>query len=394
MMLLAPEGCGRHGVIGIMQRGLKERASYLCFREEDLVCGRHTDLIAEAVGTVLARYPQTRAFLLAYTCADHILGTDFEPLLRDLERQHGIPFRLAAMNPVVRKGEKAPVQTIQRSVYSFLKPLGEQGKRDRDERGEPLDKRDRGINLLGSFASSKGFNSELAEVLSLAGWGPVRHIADYTSLKDYQQMARSAYNLVISSDASLAAEYLDKELDIPSIYAPLSYHPDGIARFWQLIGEALGFKPETGPHQERLYTRMANCTRLHRGKTMALSGGALSFGLAAFLEECGFSVRYLYTDFPASDETVKLLRDACPQVEICPLTNPCMQKSPPKHPLIYFAYGLPAAWYCASEIIATPQVGEEFCGYHGLECLLDKLEQAEYEHLGFEEAWRTSTPFV
>ncbi len=52
-LFVCPFACGRHGALGAIGHGLKDRLSYLYIDESDIVTGGYEDLIPEAVAELL-----------------------------------------------------------------------------------------------------------------------------------------------------------------------------------------------------------------------------------------------------------------------------------------------------------------------------------------------------
>lgn len=64
-LFVCPSACGRHGAIGAMRQGLKDRLHYLYVSQSDIVNG-YDDLIPEAVAEVIAvSEKRPKVFLLA-----------------------------------------------------------------------------------------------------------------------------------------------------------------------------------------------------------------------------------------------------------------------------------------------------------------------------------------
>ena len=71
----------------------------------------------------------------------------------------------------------------------------------------------------------------------LKDWGcaPVRHLSDFETFIDYQAMAKSRANLLLSPIASLAARQMQANLGMPSLFLPVSYDPEEVeAQYAQL----------------------------------------------------------------------------------------------------------------------------------------------------------------
>ena len=122
-LFVCPSACGRHGAIGAMKQGLKERLFYLYVSQSDIIDG-YDGLIPGAVGEVLeAVSPRPKVFFLFVSCLDDLIGTDHDALLEELGRLHpDIQFRVCHMNPISLSSKTPPPVSIQNNLYSLLRP--------------------------------------------------------------------------------------------------------------------------------------------------------------------------------------------------------------------------------------------------------------------------------
>ena len=122
-LFICPSACGRHGAIGAMKQGLKDRLFYLYVSQSDIIDG-YDDLIPEAVEEVLeVLEPRPRVFFLFVSCLDDLIGTDHEALLSALGARHPeIAFRMCHMNPISLGSRTPPPVSIQNNLYSLMAP--------------------------------------------------------------------------------------------------------------------------------------------------------------------------------------------------------------------------------------------------------------------------------
>ena len=83
-LFVCPSACGRHGAIGAMMHGLKERLHYLYLSQSDIIDG-YDDLIPDAVEQVLEESdPYPAVIFIFVSCLDDLIGTDHGALLEKL----------------------------------------------------------------------------------------------------------------------------------------------------------------------------------------------------------------------------------------------------------------------------------------------------------------------
>ena len=135
-LFVCPSACGRHGAIGAMRQGLKDRLHYLYVSQSDIVNG-YDDLIPEAAAEVIAvSEKRPKVFFIFVSCLDDLIGTDHTALLERLREEHpDIKFRVCHMNPISLGSQTPPPVSIQNNLYSLL---------------EPGNRKDGGINTIGN----------------------------------------------------------------------------------------------------------------------------------------------------------------------------------------------------------------------------------------------------
>lgn len=108
LLFVSPSACGRHGALGALQHGFKDRVSYLAITREDIIAG-YDGLVEEAVAELLRRKkPTPRAIMIFVSCLDDLIGTDLDSLCLRLHAAHPeTEFRPAHMNPITLDSKKA-----------------------------------------------------------------------------------------------------------------------------------------------------------------------------------------------------------------------------------------------------------------------------------------------
>lgn len=367
-LFVCPSACGRHGAIGAMKQGLKERLYYLYVSQSDIIDG-YDGLIPEAVGEVLdVARPRPKVFFVFVSCLDDLVGTDHEALLEELsERYPGILFRVCHMNPISLGTRTPPPVSIQNNLYSLLGP----GR-----------KRDGEINAIGNLEAVAP-SSELHGFLKFCGVERLRHISQYDTLSRYQEMAGSRANLVIGPPGRQAAQQMEARLGIPWIFMPVTYDMVEIDENYRRLGEFLASgTPEAfdlEPSRERALEAVERAKKTLGNLPLIIDASATvqPFGMARALLSYGFRVaRVAAQDCMAFDRShMDWLKTFHPEVEVF---------QPEHHRAVLFdhrmeeslAIGVEGAYLAGSRHVADLFNDGGMFGYDGVCRLMKLIEEA------------------
>ncbi len=367
-LFVCPSACGRHGAIGAMMQGFKDRLFYLYLSQSDIIEG-YDDLIPDAVEEVLeVAKPYPKVFFIFVSCLDDLIGTDHNALLAVLNERHPeIRFRICHMNPITLGSKTPPPVSIQNNLYSLLE--------------QPLEKDD-GVNSIGNLVSVTE-TSELYPFLDACGVSQLRHISQYKTFADYQEMAKSGKNLVLFAPGRQAAEQMKKRLGTPCLFIPATYDISEIAENYLKIGEFITGCPVNCPELER-YKAQALKDILEAKEIIGdlpviidASATAQPFGLALALLSYGFNVvRVESQDCMQFDrDHLSLLESEYPQVQIY---------QPEHHKSLLFdrrlpdslAIGVEGAYLSGSRYVADLFNDNGWFGYDGISRLMYSMTNA------------------
>lgn len=228
-LFVCPFACGRHGSISAVKQELKHRLSYLYVNQADIING-YDDLILPAVGELLETLsPRPKVVLIFVSCLDDLIGTDHEALQEKLsEKYPDVKFRSCHMNPISKGSKTPPAISIQNNIYSLL---------------EVTEEKDRGVNCIGNLVPILEDN-EIYDFLKSYGFDRLKHIAHYETFEDYQEMAKSRYNLVIAPVGKQAAEQMEEKHGISYAFLPVSYRLEQIEEVYRELGSKLEWLKE------------------------------------------------------------------------------------------------------------------------------------------------------
>jgi hypothetical protein len=376
LLFVCPAACGRHGAIAAIEQGYRNRIGYLCISDNEIILGGYEAEIEKGVRELLGRVkPRPRALMIFVSCIDDLLGTDHTTALTRMEAEHGIPIKLARMNPISMGGKLPPGIRVQKSMYEFL---------------EPPEKRDRGVILLGAYRPPAQ-DSELAKLLDHYGFGPIRHPEYCDDFDSFKRMAQSAAAIMVRPEGKAAGEDLSSRLDIPVIRSFMAYEEDTLAeRYQRLIAflESLDDRGGTslrGEGAER-YFRNARESLAERGReAREVLGDAriaidstvtiAPFNLALALVKSGLNLSRIYTtqlpefEKPSLAELAKLKGDIL-------VSNPThVRKYGPRKAksLTEIAVGFEAGYATTAPITVPLAFDEQMFGFEGYARVLDRL---------------------
>ena len=278
LLFVSPSACGRHGALGALQHGFKDRVSYLAITREDIIAG-YDALVEEAIAELLRRKkPRPKAVMIFVSCLDDLIGTDLNSLCERLHSAHpDVEFQPAHMNPITLDSKKPPMVTTQAAMYAFL---------------HPAKTRDQGINLMGNLDALNP-NCELFGVLKDWDYVPIRHLSAFETFEDYQSMAKSRASLLLSPIASLAAQQMEARLGIPSLFLPVSYDIEEVDAQYAQLAAFLGKDiPQLGAQREEALTETKATRRALAGRPIWITAGSVlkPFTLARALLQAGLNV--------------------------------------------------------------------------------------------------------
>jgi hypothetical protein len=386
LLFVCPPACGRHGAIAAIEQGYKKRISYLCISDHEIVLGGYEAEIERGVREVMSRVrPRPRALMIFMSCIDDFLGTDHTAAVRQMEAEHGIPIRLARMNPVSLDNKLPPGIRAQKSVYEFL--------------DIPAHK-DRGIIILGAYRPPSR-DSELAEVLRIFGFGPIRHPEFCPDFESFRQMSQSAAALLLRPEGGAAAEDLTSRLGIPVCKSFIAFDKDTIMERYRSLFAFLGSLDldEPGPatvaeatekaesflaiaskkaeEREKEARAVLGDTRLAVDSTATIA----PFNLALALSKAGLNVRRMYANQLPEFERPSLVELARREAGIRVANPNHMRKygRRPTEPLADMAAGFEAGYAAAAPVTVPLAFDEQLFGFEGYISVLDALMKAAQE---------------
>ncbi len=281
MLIVSPGCCGRNtSQISSMPRYIN-RFFYLQMDETDLVTGRHLKKIPQAVCEIvdfLEEKPEL--VMICATCADALLGTDWERVCRKAEDESNVRVRPCYMYALTREGIRPPMVHVRQSLYSLL---------------EPKEKDPGAVNLLGFFSPvSKDW--ELYGYLRQAGVKAIRQIAECERFDAFLDMARANFNIVLNPECRPAADDLANRLNIPYVELQRFYDPGRVHRQYGAFAKAVGIEIKDDEDYENALRDLSVFTTHYQGLCVSIGEcvNADPFELALTLASRGIYVTEIF----------------------------------------------------------------------------------------------------
>ena len=377
LLFVCPEACGRHGAIAAIEQGYRRRITYLCVDEHDIVLSGYEAEIIRAIDDLMDRVkPRPRAVLLFLPCIDDLLGVDHNGVVKKMEAKHGVPIRVARMNPIMLDNTMPPMLRVQRALYEFLPET-------------PPPAKDRGIIILGAFRPPDQ-DSELAAFLARLGYGPLRHPEFCADFGEFTALRQSAAALVIRPEGAAAGDFLAAERGIPALPAPVAFDtPSIIERYQRIIDFLAGIEGSSEPASAAAIlsesiaeteAKLARAAALLRGAAVAIDSTvtASPFSLALALARGGVRVSRVYANYLPPHEQAAFRELANLDGSII-AANPNHERKHgkrPERPLADIALGFEAGYASAAPVTVSLAFDERRYGFEGFRIILDALIDA------------------
>lgn len=371
-LFVSPPACGRHGALGAVRQGFKDRLFYLCLEDSDIVSG-YENAIEEAVEEVLLRLKERPKVILVFvSCLDDLIGTDTDAVIETLSlRFPDVAFRMCHMNPLSNDSETPPLVALWKSVYSLMER--------RKEMPEPM------VNLIGSYRKVSR-ESEFFSFLKCAGIADACHIGCCQTYEAFRDMGNNCLNLVAAPSAEKAAEQLYREQGMEYLLLPVTYAPERTKKNYELLWEKLASigindrkKEQEAEGLLRQSLNEAKATiKLAKekigGREICLDDSAFAapFAAARFLCEQGFAVKAVYvSEWEETDADYQWLSKNT-GVELCNARVYSMVDQW-KAESDTVAIGLEAAYISGSRYIVPLFQDEGMYGFSAAERLMNML---------------------
>lgn len=367
-LFVCPFACGRHGALGAVQHGLKDRVSYCYLEQSDIING-YDNIVYEAVDELLEQLEtRPRAMFIVVSCLDDLIGTDCDAVEEKLSMRHpDIQFRMAHMNPITLGSKEPPPVGIQRRIYSLLAPQSGQ---------------DNAVNTIGNLVAVDPA-CELHRMLELEGGQQIRHISAYKSFDAWQEMARSAKNLVLMPPGVRAAQDMEQRCGTPYAFMPVSYDLEVIAQQYRSIREFVNPNPaavyDFSDDFAAAKAAIEEAKKQIGDYPVILDSSAVirPFSLAKALCGYGFNVVRIFAEevIPSDRDAFEWVSTNLPRLEVLQAQHHDIVKLDKKSENS-LAVGFNAAYISGSRHVLNLVADEGMFGYYGVKTLMNMMRSA------------------
>lgn len=302
-LFVCPSACGRHGALGAIQHGYKDRLFYLFLDDSDIISGYDSTIIDGVACVLKKKNRKPRAFLIFVTCIDDLIGTDCDAVIDELQTIYpDIDFCMCHMNPISSDSDSPPFVTMWKNLWSLISYTPAQ--------------KENSVNILGAYALKKE-DGDLFSVLKILGIDKVNQIQSATSYDAFQRFGAARLNLVMAPASEKGAAAMESKCNIPYMLSPVSYDPDIIEAEYHKLTEKLNQEKLDAirafiANQKKKLECFIQETRNCIGSTgIFLDDSALGnpVSLALFLKKNGFHVQGVFLGIlDPSDPCFDILR--------------------------------------------------------------------------------------
>jgi len=394
-LFVCPSACGRHGALGAIKQGLKNRLSYLYLEESDVISG-YDDAIYDAVDELLRRlYERPKVLIVFVSCLDDLIGTDGDAVIDELSvRYPDVKFRMGHMNPIQSDSDEPPLVSIWKNVYSLM-------ERDAEE-CIPA------VNMLGNYVPIDE-DGEFHELMALLGM-KICHVGNCETYQELKEMGNSCLNLLVTPPVEKVARQLKREQGMDYIFAPVKYDFEEIKEEYQTIfdkfsemgvisevamvgGDTTDAMDHFRVRAEQIISAAENKARKaiedareavgERSLYVDYSAFVDPFRVAAFFHKEGFPIKRVYAkDIDENQEEYRYLVEQT-DVEIVHIKG---------HDIVNkwkesdegIAIGLEAAYVSGAKHVVSVFQDEKMFGFHGVCLLMEKLKKSVEEEVDLE----------
>lgn len=362
-LFICPSACGRHGAIGAIQQGLKNRLSYLYLTQTDIIDG-YEDLIIETVKEfILCVSDEIKVILIVVSCIDDLIGTDTISLRDQLNETYPeYVFQICHMNPISGDSKSPPLVTMQKDIYELIPKM-------------EIDKKL--ILSIGNFESLNDDN-DVKQLLKQNGYS-LAHISDTQTFEEFKNLGKSSLSLVLAPSGLASAKLLEANIKMPYLFIPISYWLKEIKNQYIEICSILKIEMDDSFHIEKekwCMDLIEKTKEIIQGKKLIVASSSTNrvFSLALALLKYGFEIDTIFAQSCPSieEEAKKEIEEKYKNINIRQVLHHTMiQRIPNKRDCI--SIGIEGAYAVDSFYPVEIEGDHKMYGYQGVELLMKAI---------------------
>ena len=383
ILFITPSDCFRHGSLGAVQHGYKDKVAYLGLTPADVIAG-YDNLMMEAMTEIIENPTHTiKAVFFFAGCIDDFVGTDKDAIARAMEAKYkDVMFIPCYMNPIDSDSKRPPMVSAMNSMMSVcIKAV---------QRGLIKAEKARTVNLLGSFALIPKEN-ELFSFFAAHNIDKVYQVGEHETMESYYEMGRSILNVLLTPITRLAAENMKRELGIESVQTLISYDLNEIKESYELIEKVLSDDIAFDFSDIEKHTRQVISDTLKEVGQMPIlvSGSAVlrPFSLAKALLEYGFNVTEISAQaaIAPDKEAFEYIKANYKNVKILQTQHHRAATMHLDEVREILAIGYEGAYLGNAGYVVDLVDDERMYGYYGVELLMQQMSEAVKEKTNLRE---------
>lgn len=366
-IFVCPQGCLRGVVLSAAEFGGLSRFAMVTIEEQDLYKGDFESLFIDGIKDILNHLDILPPCVMVYTsCIHHFAALDLNMVMKILcESYPSIDFIENYMNCTMRTSQMHFENKTMVQLYAPLKKVHKQRKT---------------VNVIGNtFALD--LDCEIYQMFRQNAW-MVRDICLCESYQEYQEMAYSSYNIVTMPVALESGKELEKRLNQPLFYMPISWDYQEIKDQMNTLAQQCSLSFDCSAYEKEANKALALALRECKDIPIQIDYSATPrpLGLAKLLIEHGFHVSVVYTDtlLAHEQEAFDWLKVHCPNLLIrATIDFRCrkMGRDEGKKEKI-LAIGQKAAYYAGTPYFVNMVYNDGLYGFVGIRKLAMKIREA------------------
>ena len=283
-ILVAPQACMMHCIMDLWGNGFYDSIYQLRLTEKEVVQGDVAKILKREIIELLdGMEDKPKVVTITVTCIDGLIQSDYSGLKKFLKKEYGIRFGVIEMFPILEANPVRHTDTFTANTFLMMDK----------EKAFP---KQQAVNLIGHVdPMTKG--SDLYKVLEEAGV-EVREIRDCKTLEEFDNMASSRLNLVLTDFSLYGAKKVEEKYQIPYYNWDEHMSVEAIRRNYEILEKLLGMKLNYEEYYKKAQKKEAELREKIAGKPLAVGQGLayVEAKAAKDLTEAGWEVKAVFVD--------------------------------------------------------------------------------------------------
>lgn len=234
VLAVGPESCLRVLYFRAMRQRQNDRFCMQTMDRTDLAAGRHLDMAKTALQRMIRDGKKhVKAIIIYISCVDILMNSDFESIIKCIQREYGVPIRLFKRGPL----SKRRILPKERLSNIFAEILDAYTGNDfiRESSNRPI------INILGEEKLSG--ECDLKTLLREQGCYSIQEFSDCKTFEEFKNLANGTFSIVTHKFGMNLAAHLEKRFGIPYCFIPLTYGKEEYDKELKIINRIVGERP-------------------------------------------------------------------------------------------------------------------------------------------------------